>query len=522
LTTAPRPSIADRVVFSSITFLFLFLPLALGVYYATIARHLFRRSTPPNWGAANLSLLIFSLIFYFWGENFLLWIVIASSVIDYACGLIISGGYAKNPPPLIEPYGRRTGLQRFGLAFSIISNLLFLGYFKYANLALDSINASMQAIGAGWSWEQASEIALPLGISFYTFQSMSYTIDVYRGQVRATRNLLDFACYVTLFPQLVAGPIVRYRDLADQLRQRHVGLSTFARGTERFIVGLGKKVIIANTVAITADGIFALPSSDLTFGLAWLAVICYTVQIYFDFSGYSDMAIGLGLMFGFRIPENFNYPYSARNVQDFWRRWHISLSTWFRDYLYIPLGGSRVSGVRTYFNLVAVFFLCGLWHGASWTFVVWGLYHGLFLVIERLSSRVAPGRLPAALGHVYTLLAVMGGWVLFRSETFSQAGDFFTAMAGAGAGSGTVHSLASHYRPDLAFALLLGVAFSVPTAEILRSWWTNAYELLRGPSPALAGLAELLVRIVAVSIVFASCVLSLASGTHNPFIYFRF
>ncbi len=511
------------MVFSSIVFLFLYLPLVLAVYYVALAPQLTGQAAPRSLGLANGVLLIFSLIFYFWGENFLVWIVIASSSIDYICGLMISGGFQNNPPQLVDVGSRRSRLQQFGLALSIVSNLLFLGYFKYSNFAVDSAITAFQTLGVGSTWERATTVALPLGISFYTFQSMSYTIDVYRGHVRATRNFLDFACYVTLFPQLVAGPIVRYRDLADQLRQRSVGVSTFARGVERFIIGLGKKVIVANTVAIASDKIFALSLTDLTFGLAWLAVTCYTIQIYFDFSGYSDMAIGLGLMFGFAIPENFNYPYSAHNVQDFWRRWHISLSTWFRDYLYIPLGGSRISGPRTYLNLVAVFLLCGLWHGASWTFVVWGLYHGFFLVMERLgSSNTILSRMPASMGRVYTLLVVMGGWVLFRSETFSQAAAFFAAMTVGGVGSGTVHNVASFMEWDLVIALLIGIAFSTPSAKTLIAGCVAATASnTRGTTRTAVGMNPI-VRIATLLVILAFCVSALASGTHNPFIYFRF
>ena len=520
----PRPSghiAAILMAFSSITFLFLFLPLALGAYYLSLAPNLAGRRSPLGMRFANFSLLLFSLVFYFWGENFLIWIVIASTTIDYVCGLLISGRLKTGERPALDPLSPRTRLQQLGLALSIVSNLAFLGYFKYLNFAIDSVNSLLVALGpAGWIWEQAALVTLPLGISFYTFQSMSYTIDVYRGRVRATRNLLDFACYVTLFPQLVAGPIVRYRDLADQLRHRQPSVSMFARGVERFILGLAKKVIIANTVAIGADNLFALPSEDLTVGLAWLAVVCYTLQIYFDFSGYSDMAIGLGLMLGFRIPENFNYPYVARTVQDFWRRWHISLSTWFRDYLYIPLGGNRGSPARTYFNLLAVFFLCGLWHGASWTFVAWGLYHGLFLSLERHGPlRAKFGGVPAGVAHAYTLIVVMVGWVLFRAETFSQAASMLAAMSGAARGSGAVHSLAAYLRPDLVATVILGVVFSAPAVGRLRGWFVPGADLV-GPAKR-RGMAPLL-RIAVLAAMFGLCTLSLASGTHNPFIYFRF
>jgi len=512
------------MVFSSITFLFLFLPLALGVYYVSLAPYLVGGRSPLGVRFANFSLLLFSLVFYFWGENFLIWIVIASTTIDYICGLLISGGLKAKERSALDPRGPRTRLQRLALVLSIVSNLAFLGYFKYFNLAVDSVNALLVALGpVGWTWEQAARVTLPLGISFYTFQSMSYTIDVYRGRVRATSNLLDFACYVTLFPQLVAGPIVRYRDLANQLRHREPSVSMFARGVERFILGLGKKVLIANTVAIAADKLFALPTEDLIFGLAWLAVVCYTLQIYFDFSGYSDMAIGLGLMLGFHIPENFNYPYIAPTVQDFWRRWHISLSTWFRDYLYIPLGGNRVSPARTYFNLIAVFFLCGVWHGASWTFAAWGLYHGFFLALERHAPLRAKFRgMPAVVAHAYTLTVVMVGWVLFRAETFSQASSILAAMGGAAHGSGAVHNLAAYLRPDLVAAVILGIVFSAPAVKRLKGWFVSGTDTVEHLGPVSVRVMAPLVRVVGLVAILGLCVVSLASGTHNPFIYFRF
>ena len=264
-----------------------------------------------------------------------------------------------------------------------MTNLAFLATFKYLGFAAESYNQLITALGLRYLAPQAwLEITLPLGISFYTFQSMSYTIDVYLGHVRATRRFIDFGCFVTLFPQLVAGPIVRFRSIASQLRERQTTLEDFSQGLRRFVIGLAKKVLIANIVAIPADAIF--DGREPSFGTAWLGIICYTLQIYFDFSGYSDMAIGLGMMLGFRFPENFDYPYIARSIQGFWRRWHISLSTWFRDYLYIPLGGNRRGRATTYRNLILVFALCGLWHGAAWNFLVWGLFHGFFLIMERM------------------------------------------------------------------------------------------------------------------------------------------
>lgn len=503
------------MVFSSITFLFLFLPIVLAVYHllflpvslkhkqATLFRHL-----------ANLCLLCFSLVFYFWGEAWLVWIVIASTFIDFFCGLLISGAFHKGRIEMLEEGASRTTLQRSGLVLSLTSNLLFLGFFKYFNFGVDSFNA---VAPEAWQLKDVMQVTLPLGISFYTFQSMSYTIDVYRGHVKATRNLLDFACFVTLFPQLVAGPIVRYCDVAYQLVHRKMNTQLFSSGVLRFVLGLGKKVLIANTVARSADAIFALPPDQMTTVQAWLATVCYTLQIYYDFSGYSDMAIGLGRMFGFEFLENFNYPYIARSIQEFWRRWHISLSTWFRDYLYIPLGGSKKGAGHTYFNLVTVFFLCGLWHGANWAYVAWGLFHGLFLVLERLGLRRMIERLPRVLQHVYTLLVVMVGWVLFATESFSQSMVLLQSMVGFAPAQHSSLMLQEWWSRDVLVALLAGVLFSAPVYAKLRGTlrrWAGGY-LFR------MAVCETL-KVGAVVAIFLFCAMSLASGTHNPFIYFRF
>ena len=308
------------------------------------------------------------------------------------------------------------------LGLAIAVNLVVLGVFKYANFFADNVNAVAAAIGAPPL--AFPHVLLPIGISFYTFHAISYVVDVYRRDASAQKSPVHAALYLLLFPQLIAGPIIRYRYIADQLEQRVVSLDDFAVGVRRFVIGLGKKVLIANTVAAPADKIFSMPLAELTPAHAWLGIVCYTLQIYFDFSGYSDMAIGLGRMFGFHFPENFRWPYVADTVQEFWRRWHISLSSWFRDYLYVPLGGNRVSPARMYANLVTVFFLCGLWHGASWNFVIWGLFHGSFLVVERLGLAAAIRRLWRPLRHVYLLLVVMIGWVFFRADTLPSAVAF--------------------------------------------------------------------------------------------------
>jgi len=512
------------MVFSSVLFLFLYLPVVLGLYFvasslAGLGGRRYRIKT------GNLVLLASSVLFYAWGEQWLVFVMLSSTVIDYCCGLTISGGWKSRGKPIeiVDPEQKRTGIQRAALITSIVANLSILGFFKYFNFGVDNVNAMAEALGAEWLvWRDVMRVTLPLGISFYTFQSLSYTIDVYRGQTRATRNFLDFSCFVTLFPQLVAGPIVRYKDIATQLYDRVVTREGFAEGVRRFIIGLGKKVIIANTVAATADEIFGIPTGQLTPGLAWLGILCYTLQIYFDFSGYSDMAIGLGRMFGFRFLENFQWPYIAQSIKEFWRRWHISLSTWFRDYLYIPLGGNRGSVTRNYFNLVTVFFLCGLWHGASWSFVVWGLFHGAFLVIERVGLERVLERCYRPVRHVYTLLVVMIGWVLFRAETLSQAGAYLAAMAGFAGGDGIEHNVPLLVDGELVRILPIGVLFSIPWIPWLQGLREERLASRAGWGPRTAdGFLSISSTVVLMGI-FLICSMWLSSGTYNPFIYFRF
>jgi len=511
------------MVFSSIIFLFLFLPLVLAVYHILLLP-VSLGLDPGFWRRlSNLFLLLSSLVFYFWGETFLVWIVITSTFIDYLCGLIISGGMAKRKAGTPGSQDHRLLREKLGLAISICSNLTFLGVFKYFNFGVESYSRLVELAGlSGWALKDVMRITLPLGISFYTFQSMSYTIDVYRGHVRATRNLIDFACYVTMFPQLVAGPIVRYRDIADQLVSRVMTREHFASGVRRFILGLGKKVIVANTVSTIAENIFELPTNHLSCSVAWLGSIAYAIQIYFDFSGYSDMAIGLGRMFGFDFKENFNYPYISQSVQEFWRRWHISLSSWFRDYLYIPLGGSRGSTQRTYFNLVTVFFLCGLWHGASWTFVVWGLYHGLFLILERVWLGQFLKKLPGMMRHIYTLLVISCGWVLFTSATLPHGLRFLAVMFGFGESTGAVQELSWYLTRDVKMALLAGVIFSMPVLPALARFHKKLVRSYPGRVRAAVELSFAVCGTIALCLTLIVCLMLLSAGTHNPFIYFRF
>jgi alginate O-acetyltransferase complex protein AlgI len=510
------------MIFSSVTFLFLFLPVVLAIYHLCFLPITLGSRNPFWWRLSNLSLLLASLLFYYWGEKSKVWIFVGTTFIDYVCALIISRAVFNAGFPNLSPDQRRAGWQRAVLIVSICCNLALLAYFKYFNFGVDTYNSATGFMGlASWQWKNVRAVALPLGISFFTFHSMSYTIDVYHGRVRATRNFIDYACYVLMFPQLVAGPIVRYSYVAQSLTSRPITSRYFASGVARFIMGLGKKVLVANTVAIAADKIFALPTAALTPGIAWLGVAAYTLQIYFDFSGYSDMAVGLGRMFGFELPQNFNYPYIARSVREFWHRWHISLSTWFQDYLYIPLGGSRASQGRTLYNLLLVFFLCGLWHGAKWTFVVWGLYHGLFLVLERHPVLSSWLKRAGAWGHVYTMLVVMCGWVLFRADTFSQATSFFATMTGLRLGS-SPYSVEWFLTPDVAIAMVAGIVFSAPALNAAGDWldrFLSSCDPILGQRvvPALA-----LARVAGLIFMIFLCSMNLASGTHNPFIYFRF
>lgn len=504
------------MVFSSITFLFCFLPLALAAYYVGTlpwwqkgpesrgqggGREL--SSSAGTW-VGNLCLLAASLLFYFWGEQKRIFILFAAIGLNYAAGLLMG---TKAPA---DRLGRRRARQWI-LFLAVAGNLGMLIYFKYTNFLAGVLG------DLGVPLAMAS-IALPLGISFFIFQAMSYTIDVYRGTVPPARGLTAFACYITMFPQLVAGPIVRYCDVASQLRRRTLSLEKAASGMRRFTLGLAKKVLIANQVALLADKAFALPADEVTFGAAWIGTIAYTLQIYFDFSGYSDMAIGMGRMLGFEFLENFNYPYISRSVQEFWRRWHISLSTWFRDYLYIPLGGNRGTKIRTYFNLWVVFALCGFWHGASVNFLLWGMYHGLFLVLERMFGRRGDGRW--FLGNLYTLLVVTFGWVLFRADAWSQVLVFWKAMAGFGSALPGGSEIWLWFGRDVQLAMAAGLLFSMPMTLPRR--WLDSFcgPDMRGGDGRRA--VYLALRLAAVLALFLACVPSLVAETYNPFIYFRF
>ena len=479
------------MLFTEPTFLFLFLPVLLAMYFVSADR------------ARNWLLLAASVIFYAKGGGTFTFLIAGSIGFNYLAALAID-----------RHRGTSTG--RWLLRGTVAANLVVLAIFKYANFIADNANALFAPFGVPAL--SLPPVLLPIGISFFTFHAISYVVDVHRRDASAQKRPVEAALYLLLFPQLIAGPIIRYREIASQLTRRLVTSSDFAYGIRRFVIGFAKKMLIANIVAGPADQIFAMPVAELTAGHAWLAVICYTLQIYFDFSGYSDMAIGLGRMFGFRFPENFNYPYVASSVQDFWRRWHMSLSAWFRDYVYVPLGGNRAGTSRLYVNLVTVFFLCGLWHGASWTFVIWGLFHGAFLVIERLGLARGVQSMSSPLRHAYLLIVVMIGWVFFRAETLPGALGVLTAMSGLARPQPTIYDVTWYLTPELVVALIAGVIAATPIApaiaQRLRAHGEgDGVHLAWAPSAAVvAGLFALL----------AASVMLSAARTYNPFIYFRF
>ena len=492
------------MLFSSPSFLFLFLPLMLAAYFAIRP------------GLRNLLLLVASLVFYAWGEKQYVAVLLVSIAINYVFGLALErwrGGRAS----------------RAILVVAIVANLALIAAFKYANFLVGNLNLALTPLGLAPI--TLAPVHLPLGISFFTFQALSYVIDVYRRDVKAQRSLVDFAMYKTLFPQLIAGPIVRYRDVAGEIDGRRVTMADFAEGIRRFILGLSKKMLLANPLALAADqvfgdpgaGIAGVPVDGLTAGLAWLGIVCYSLQIYFDFSGYSDMAIGLGRMLGFRFPENFNYPYASRSVTEFWRRWHMSLSSWFRDYLYIPLGGNRLGPTRTYVNLFVVFALCGLWHGASWTFILWGLMHGAFLVAERMGLKRRLESTWAPVQHAYLLLMVAVTWVVFRADTLAGAGGYLAAMAGFARGTGVTHAVALLLTPELVLALAAGSIVALPIRPRLLAWADRPAAAADRPRLARLGSAGLsALSVVVLMVLLVASAAELAAGTHNPFIYFRF
>lgn len=470
------------MVFSSLLFLFRFLPFTLAAYYILPKK------------CRNLVLFVSSLFFYAWGEPVYVVLILFSTVTDYLAGRAVAY-YGGNG---------RSSRAKAAVAASVIINLSLLGFFKYADFLVGSLNllTGMELNKPG--------LPLPIGISFYTFQTMSYTIDVYRGDAKAQKNFVAFGAYVSLFPQLIAGPIIRYKTVAGQLKGRKETVELFCSGIVRFATGLGKKVLIANQLGLLWEEIAAMNAGSLTTAAAWLGVLAFTFEIYFDFSGYSDMAIGLGAMFGFSFSENFNYPYESKSITEFWRRWHISLGTWFREYVYIPLGGNRRGIGRQLINIFIVWCLTGLWHGAYWNFVLWGVYYGILLVIEKLLGRL-PVKLPAGFGHIYTILAVMLGWSLFSWQDMADSAVFMKTMffqAGAG--------LSDTYTWYLASSNLLLLIFAaVGSSSLLKKAVTKRW------LPEKTIRREVAEIFFTVSVIVA-CVAMLVNSSYNPFLYFRF
>ena len=454
------------MVFSSPIFLFAFMPVA--VILCMVSR------TAGKATLRNMLLLCASLLFYAWGEPVYVLLMMGAILVNWLLA-------------------RKIPTSKAAYVVSIALNLGMLGVFKYLDMLISGVNWIFRAD------LPLAQLALPVGISFYTFQMISYLIDVRRGDVPVEKNLIDFAAYVSMFPQLIAGPIVRYVDVKEDLGVAKMDIVTAAQGVRRFCMGLAKKVLIANTVAQVADNAFEM-AGNLSFASAWLGIIAYALQIYFDFSGYSDMAIGLGKLLGFRFPENFDHPYISRSVREFWRRWHLSLSTWFRDYLYIPLGGSRGGRLRTFRNLLIVFVLCGMWHGASWSFALWGLWHGVFLCIERVPFvKKVQNALPAWVNWLYAMVVVLLGWVLFRADDMGMAARFVSDMF-------TVEGV---WVTDIInlqgiVAMVAGALFSIKLPRVREN-----------------GFTETVYTIVSF-VLLAVCAIYLAGGTYNPFIYFRF
>lgn len=473
------------MVFSSIGFLFFFLPALLVLYYIVPRR--FRE-------LRNFVLLGFSLFFYAYGGPRFLLLMLISIIINYICGLFVS-----------KEHGERT--RRFFLVAAVVLGLGLLGWFKYARFFAETINALGTAL-------PVPEITLPIGISFFTFHGLSYIADVYRGTAKPMRNPLRVALYISLFPQLVAGPIVRYSTVSDHLADRTENFTDFAEGALRFVFGLAKKMLLANTLGLIADRVFATDSGAMATSLAWLGALAYTGQIYFDFSAYSDMALGLGRMFGFHFLENFNYPYIAKSVTAFWRRWHISLTSWFRDYVYIPLGGNKCPRWKNVRNIVIVWLLTGFWHGASWNFIFWGLWFCILLLGEKFIWGKALEKTPSVLQHIYTLLIVVLSWVLFRADTLSQAVSFIGVMFGAvgtGISDGQTVYLLKEYWPELCVSVIAVMPVKNAVQAFLQMRESNFGKHLLTWGPRFIGL-----------VLLALSYLKLVTGSFNPFIYFRF
>ena len=467
------------MVFSSIIFIFTFLPISLILYYIT----------PRN--MRNLILLLISLVFYAWGEPVYVLLMIFTTIFNFIMGKVIDDN-------------KRNIRCKNILIFTVLVNLFILGFFKYYGFLIENIN---MLFGLNIAYKQ---LPLPIGISFYTFQTLSYVVDVYLGKVKVQKNLISLGLYVTMFPQLVAGPIVRYQDIDKQLNYRDESIPKFSLGVDRFLRGLCKKVLLANNIGMVWTAIQSSNIDNISVLTSWIGIIAYTFQIYFDFSGYSDMAIGLGKMFGFDFIENFNYPYISTSVSEFWRRWHISLGSWFKEYIYIPLGGNRVSKLKSIRNIFVVWLLTGLWHGASWNFIVWGLYYGTILFIEKTILNKLLERLPKLLRHIYTIVLIMIGWVFFGSETLSYALDYISVMFGL-SGNSIVDSTGLYY---LYTNLILFVVLSLCSTPIVSKIFKIVIKKGKIVGLSMAIFVNISVMILSISY--------LVNETYNPFLYFRF
>ena len=473
------------MLFNSMTFLWIFLPALVALYFFA----------DKKW--RNYILLVFSLVFYAWGEPIYILLMIVSIVMNYFIGLRIARSKKKMK-------------KKLWLIIDIVINLGLLGYFKYFVFIIDLING---VFGSGL---ETPEIVLPIGISFYTFQIMSYVIDLYRGEINVQKNILKLALYISFFPQLIAGPIVKYHDIEKELENRQETVEKFAYGIKRFTMGLCKKVIIADTMALVADAVFDGAMDGLTQSIAWLGAICYMLQIFFDFSGYSDMAIGLGAMFGFKFPENFNLPYISGSVTEFWRRWHISLSTWFKEYLYIPLGGNRKGEMRTYVNLWIVFLATGIWHGAAWSFVVWGIYQGFFIFIERVGFKKILDKCKV-LNHIYLLIVALFGWVIFRVPSLKNGLRFIKIMIVGQSVANSELQLYNVVNNRVWVMLVVGILFS-GVVQVVFQRIVGSNEKVKKRVDKIWSISQPVLVLTGLII----CLFMIINNTYSSFIYFRF
>lgn len=476
------------MVFSSQIFIFVFLPIALIIYFliANLLSKFLRQSIK------NYILLLLSLLFYCWSGINYITLLLISIFINYICGIII------------DNFKNKGTLSKLTLIIGVLFNLLILFYYKYFNFSASIINNIFN------SAISLRDIILPLGISFITFQGISYIVDIYRGDAVSNKNPLETALYITFFPKLVSGPIIKYKDFASQLKNRKESLKYFSYGIERIIIGLSKKVIISDILGETVDNIFTLSKSGIDTPTAWIGIICYTLQIYFDFSGYTDTAIGLGSLFGFKFIENFNYPYISRSITEFWRRWHISLSTWFKEYLYIPLGGNRKGKFRTYLNLFIVFFSTGIWHGASFNFIVWGLWHGLFMIIERMIMKKDWYiKIPNFIKSIFTLFIIMIGWVFFRANGLKDAINYLSIMFGLKSFDFITFDYRYLLSTKLIIWVILGVIFSTPFINNILNKFKNNIILE-------------FAQTITLGILFILSIIFIVNSTYSPFIYFQF